>query len=217
MTPPLPSHYEVLGVSVTATAQDIKAAYRRAARTHHPDHGGDPAEFRRVTLAYEVLSDPKRREAYDRSYFSTSPQREPAGTPWSPGPGGTDDGGAHPPSSAPLVDLRGRIERALGFIAEYPAFVRLWLGEQWRADGAWQELLAGMRAEVLAVIGQAVRRVAVERPLRRGLTPEGLAVALFGASFVTGMDRAAFHPERTLEEATEAVFSLVLGAIESQP
>ncbi|WP_234865151.1 TetR/AcrR family transcriptional regulator [Sinomonas albida] len=132
-------------------------------------------------------------------------------------PGATNDGGAHPPSSAPLADMRGRIERALGFIAEYPAFVRLWLGEQWRADGAWQELLAGMRAEVLAVIGQAVRRVAVERPLRRGLTPEGLAVALFGASFVTGMDRAAFHPERTLEEATEAVFSLVLGAIESQP
>ncbi|WP_415856898.1 J domain-containing protein [Sinomonas sp. G460-2] len=100
MTPPIPSHYEVLGVSVTATAQEIKAAYRRAARTHHPDHGGDPAEFHRVTLAYEVLSDPKRREAYDRSYFSSFPQREPAGSPWSPGTGGTDDGGAHPPSSA---------------------------------------------------------------------------------------------------------------------
>ncbi|NUP74525.1 MAG: J domain-containing protein [Sinomonas sp.] len=100
MTPPLPSHYEVLGVAVTASAQEIKAAYRRAARMHHPDHGGDPAAFRQVTLAYEVLSNPKRREAYDRSYFTASPQREPAGTPWSPGTGGTDDGGMHPPSSA---------------------------------------------------------------------------------------------------------------------
>ena len=120
MTPPLPSHYEVLGVSVTANAQDIKAAYRRAARTHHPDHGGDPADFRRVTLAYEVLSDPKRREAYDRSYFASSPQREPAGTPGSPGPGGTDDGGAQPPSSArpgaaaPGFDTSGFARRGPG-------------------------------------------------------------------------------------------------------
>ena len=129
-------------------------------------------------------------------------------------PGQANDGGAPPPSSAPLAEVRGQVERALAFIAEYPAFVRLWLGEQWRADGAWQGLLAGMRAEVLAVIEQAVRRVAAERPLRPGLTSEGVAVALFGAAFVTGMDRAAFHPERSLDEATEAVVSLALGAIQ---
>ncbi len=128
--------------------------------------------------------------------------------------GETNDGGAHPPSSAPLDEVRGQVGRALAFIAEYPAFVRLWLGEQWRADGAWQGLLADMRAEVLAVIEQGVRRVAAEHPLRAGVTPEGVAVALFGAAFVTGMDRAAFHPERALEEATGAVVSLVLGAIE---
>ncbi|MDQ4503285.1 J domain-containing protein [Sinomonas sp. ASV322] len=107
MTSRLPSHYEVLGVPVTASAQEVKAAYRRAARVHHPDHGGDPAEFRRVTLAYEVLSDPKRREAYDRSYFTSSPQREPAGTPWGPAAGTTDDGGTRPPSSGPHGDDRG--------------------------------------------------------------------------------------------------------------
>ncbi|MEA5453131.1 J domain-containing protein [Sinomonas sp. JGH33] len=106
MTSRLPSHYEVLGVPVTASPQEVKAAYRRAARVHHPDHGGDPAEFRRVTLAYEVLSDPKRREAYDHSYFMSSPQRETAGTPWSPGAGGTDDGGAQPPSSGHHGDNR---------------------------------------------------------------------------------------------------------------
>ncbi|KHL00667.1 J domain-containing protein [Sinomonas humi] len=100
MTPGLPSHYEVLGVPVTASLQEIKAAYRRAARVHHPDHGGDPAEFRRVTLAYEVLSDAQRRESYNRSYFAASPQREPETAAWSAGPGGTDDGGARPPSYA---------------------------------------------------------------------------------------------------------------------
>ncbi|NUP73306.1 MAG: hypothetical protein HOQ07_01430 [Sinomonas sp.] len=108
------------------------------------------------------------------------------------------------------------IERALEFIGEYPAFVRLWLGEQWRADGAWQGLLAGMRAEVLAVIEAAVQRISSERPLRAGVTVGGVAVALFGAAFVTGMDRAALHPERSIEEAREAVLSIVLGALEPE-
>lgn len=62
------SHYQVLRVAVTATEKEIKVAYRRAARLAHPDHGGDPAAFRRVTSAYETLIDPQRRKAYDRSY-----------------------------------------------------------------------------------------------------------------------------------------------------
>ncbi|WP_455834854.1 J domain-containing protein [Pseudarthrobacter siccitolerans] len=62
------SHYQVLRVAVTATEKEIKVAYRRAARRAHPDHGGDPAAFRRVTSAYETLIDPQRRRAYDRSY-----------------------------------------------------------------------------------------------------------------------------------------------------
>ncbi|MEZ2389004.1 J domain-containing protein [bacterium RCC_150] len=64
------SHYQVLRVSVTATDKEIKVAYRKAARAAHPDHGGDPAAFRRVTLAYETLIDPKSRADYDRRYAS---------------------------------------------------------------------------------------------------------------------------------------------------
>lgn len=66
------SHYEVLGLSVGASPAEIKTAFRRAARSTHPDHGGDPAEFRLVTLAYETLSDPRSRAAYDRSYGTRS-------------------------------------------------------------------------------------------------------------------------------------------------
>jgi hypothetical protein len=62
------SHYQVLRLPVTATDKEIKVAYRKAARRAHPDHGGDAAVFRQVTLAYETLIDPKRRAAYDRSY-----------------------------------------------------------------------------------------------------------------------------------------------------
>ncbi len=64
------SHYQVLRIPVTATEKEIKVAYRKAARKSHPDHGGDAAAFRRVTLAYETLIDAKRRADYDRSYGS---------------------------------------------------------------------------------------------------------------------------------------------------
>ncbi len=63
-------YYEVLGLSRDATQEEIKRAFRRKARETHPDaNPGDPdAEhrFREAALAYEVLSDPQRRAAYDR-------------------------------------------------------------------------------------------------------------------------------------------------------
>ncbi len=62
------THYQVLGLARTATERDIKIAYRKAARIAHPDRGGDPALFRRITEAYEVLSDTERRTSYDHSY-----------------------------------------------------------------------------------------------------------------------------------------------------
>ena len=62
------THYQVLGVPRTASEREIKIAYRKAARLTHPDHGGDPAVFRKVTAAYEVLVDPAKRLHYDKSY-----------------------------------------------------------------------------------------------------------------------------------------------------
>lgn len=74
------SHYEILGVPTNATERQIKAAYRKAARATHPDHGGDAAHFREVTLAFEVLSDPRARLEYDRSYGSAGQPRTAGGT-----------------------------------------------------------------------------------------------------------------------------------------
>ncbi|GHG47507.1 hypothetical protein GCM10012320_14340 [Sinomonas cellulolyticus] len=106
----VPSHYEVLGVPVTASESDIKRAYRRAARTHHPDHGGDVTEFRRVTLAYEVLSHAASRAAYDRSYFTSLPQREA---------GGPEAGaGAQSPAAAGAGSPAGRTTAHGGFRSE---------------------------------------------------------------------------------------------------
>ncbi|NDF17055.1 MAG: molecular chaperone DnaJ [Verrucomicrobia bacterium] len=63
-------YYEVLGVARTATAEEIKKAYRKLALQHHPDkHKGDKKaeeKFKEIGEAYEALSDPQKRDAYDR-------------------------------------------------------------------------------------------------------------------------------------------------------
>lgn len=61
-------YYELLGVSRDANADDIRKAYRRLARKLHPDVNPDPEtqeRFKEINKAYEVLSDPKKREVYD--------------------------------------------------------------------------------------------------------------------------------------------------------
>ncbi len=65
------THYQVLGLARTASERDVKIAYRKAARIAHPDRGGDPALFRQITEAYEVLANPGKRSAYDKSYGAT--------------------------------------------------------------------------------------------------------------------------------------------------
>jgi curved DNA-binding protein CbpA len=57
--------YDDLGVSPDATAEQIIAAYRRKAKEHHPDAGGDPAEFAKAQRAAEILRDPEKRSRYD--------------------------------------------------------------------------------------------------------------------------------------------------------
>lgn len=58
-------HYQTLGVAKTATADEIKKAYRKQAGKHHPDKGGDTAMFQKVEEAYRILSDPAQRQQYD--------------------------------------------------------------------------------------------------------------------------------------------------------
>jgi curved DNA-binding protein CbpA len=57
--------YDELGLPKNCSFDEIKQKYRILAQLHHPDKGGDEEKFKRIKLAYEVLSDPIKREHYD--------------------------------------------------------------------------------------------------------------------------------------------------------
>ncbi len=58
--------YETLGISKSASQDEIKKAYRRLALKYHPDRGGDHDKFTEINEAYQVLSDPQKRSRYDQ-------------------------------------------------------------------------------------------------------------------------------------------------------
>ena len=60
---PTANYYDILGVKKDATADEIKKAFRKLARKHHPDAGGDEEKFKEINEAYEVLSDTEKRAA----------------------------------------------------------------------------------------------------------------------------------------------------------
>src|ERR1051325_9444966 len=89
----MPNYYDTLGVNKDASDAEIKAAYRKLARQHHPDRNpGDKqaeARFKEIQEAFAVLSDKKKRAQYDR--FGTVSPDMPEG--WNGQPGGMPFGG----------------------------------------------------------------------------------------------------------------------------
>jgi curved DNA-binding protein len=61
-------HYATLGVQKNSTPDEIKKAYRKKAAQHHPDRGGNTAEFQKIEEAYRILSDPQQRQQYDNPH-----------------------------------------------------------------------------------------------------------------------------------------------------
>ena len=90
-------YYELLGVARTASADDIRKAYRRLARKHHPDlNPGDKASedrFKSVQEAYDILSEPKKKQMYDQVGFYSESGAPSAGQGGQQPPPGFDFGG----------------------------------------------------------------------------------------------------------------------------
>ena len=93
-------YYAVLGVAKTATQDEIRKAFRKLARTHHPDVAKDKktaeTKFKEINEANEVLSDPEKRKRYDElgsDWNSPGRQRPPQGGGFDFGGGGAGGGG----------------------------------------------------------------------------------------------------------------------------
>ncbi len=91
-------YYKILGLTKSATADEIKKAYRKLALQYHPDRNkGKEAEqkFKEVTKAYEVLSDPQKKQTYDQFGHQAFEQGGPSGQ--GPFAGGSPFGGQYGP------------------------------------------------------------------------------------------------------------------------
>ena len=107
-------HYETLGVDRGVTQDELKRAYRKLAREHHPDANPDDPEaesrFKKLGAAYEVLSDPERRSLYDR-FGTDDPQAARMSDPFASGLGDIFEaffGGEGSPFGAAAGGSRGR-------------------------------------------------------------------------------------------------------------
>ena len=121
---PEKDYYSILGVDKKSSADDVKNAYRRLAKSCHPDVGGDPEKFKSVSEAYEILSDPSKRHEYDlRLQFSENPQ---AGSVWSMGSNGfwsfTTSGDFGFPNSHPPVVKDVKLSISVSMSQAYAGF-----------------------------------------------------------------------------------------------
>ena len=103
-------YYSTLGVGKNATDDDIKKAYRKLAMKHHPDRGGDESTFKKISEAYDVLSDPQKKQIVD---LGGDPKNQNNGNSFNQGPFEFHfNTGGVPPG---MEDIFGRFGFSSGF------------------------------------------------------------------------------------------------------
>lgn len=176
------THYEILGVASTASATELRTAYRRLLRQAHPDMGGSSAILDLVNEAYDALKDPAKRAQYDAALrqgantteqVSTGhqPPRSRAGQPHDPPPAAPFGQYPNPPTSA------GRTWVHTGVPHSRTGRVPQWVideqfGDAPRHEVPWRGSYASAVAE------QRRSRERRQRPGQRGRWSRGFASAL---------------------------------------
>lgn len=160
------NYYVILGVTEDATLGEVKSAYRRLVKEHHPDYSGREAEpFLRLQEAYAVLGDPARRSDYDRGLRETRVRR--------PRPGAEPTRTRHAPDIEPIVpewqpaDL-GTASLSRSFQAHRPTWEELF-------DRLWSNFRPGPRPKEETVQSlTAVVQVTPEQAFRGGTVRIGV-------------------------------------------
>lgn len=149
-------HYATLGVPQTATAAEIKRAYRRKAKEHHPDAGGKEDAFKAVSGAYDVLCDPEKRKAYDaeRSMAGKGERQAPSGRsyPYRRTPS-TQPAASSEVSDETFADLLG----SMGFGQGMPGSWQ----DAWPGTKEPRKPSSGVRAEATLTFAQALEGTAM--------------------------------------------------------
>jgi AcrR family transcriptional regulator len=117
----------------------------------------------------------------------------------------------------PLAGMEAMVGQAMDFMAEYPSFARLWVGEQWRTPSEWQDTFVELRTRLLQVIGTAIESVAAQYPVDAAISRGSLEAAVFGACFVVGLDRQTYNPERSRDQSVAAIMTIMRGYVLKGP
>jgi len=201
-------HYTVLGVARTASAAEIKAAYRTLVKRHHPDAGGDAQQIVALNAAWEVLRDAERRHRYDLSLGGpTAPFSGTAGVGDAAGgasarktPGGK--GGRAEGAADELLDwlrlVYAPLDRLLGqVINPFPAALR-----ELSADPYDDELMEGF----CAFLEQSRQRVARAETLYRSRACPAVA---------SGFGLSLYHCLGQVQDALAELERYTLGYVDS--
>ena len=128
------------------------------------------------------------------------------------GGGAAGGGGTGGPAPAdPVAELERLLGAMLDFFAEYPSFAQLLVSEMWRTPSEWRETLTMLRERLVSIVRRLVERIGREHAVDPDVPPAGVAGAVFGATFIIGLDRQVFHPESTHEQALAAVMTVIRG------